>query len=149
MPPELCETAAWLAALRKDWFEFLLEHTPEMLFRIDGSYLDSPQKKKLAAQVLAQAQAEDARAFSEVRRLTPAFAFPGLAELLKLTFADTEAHPMSRRLALQIVEECRLIELDEDLWELFEKPGHEDLRRWIGGALYDVLRGRHTQTSLD
>ena len=145
VPPELSETAAWLAALRVDWFELLLEHSPGMLFRIDGSYLDDPQKEKLVAQALMRTQQDDARAFDEVRRLTPAFAFPGLAGLLKATFADPEAHPMSRRLALQIVEECRLTELAGDLWKLLGKSGHEDLRHWIGSALYDTLRGHQLE----
>ena len=147
VPPELSETAAWLAALVNEWFEFLLEHTPEILFRIDGSYLDDSQKKKLAEQALMRMQQDDARAFSEVRRLTPAFAFPGLAELLKTTFANAGAHPMSRRLALQITEECRLTELADDLWELLDKSEHEDLQHWAGSALYDVLRGHRLEDS--
>lgn len=143
VPPVLAETAAWLAAMDKSWFKYLLDTSPETLLRVDGTQLSSEQKDSLLEKLLKQTQAENAIVFHEVRRLTPSFVFHGLSERLEKTILDRHAHPFARRLAVQVAEQCRLGDLEPALWEVLERKDDLEIRRWIPYALFDILFERH------
>jgi len=150
VPGQLVETASWLAVIHPSWFEYLVSHMPEILLRCDGTQYSNEQKQRLTDSLLLRVNAWDAAALEEVRLLTPAFSFPGLADCLRPIIISAQAHEFSLRFAIQVAEQCRLSELEEELWTILERRDASNARHWATSALHNILRvGNHSPATIE
>ncbi len=140
VPGPLVETTSWLAVMRPDWFAYLVSSMPEILVRADGAQYSNEQKLRLVQALLERAHSWNASVFEDLKLLTPAFNFSGLAEILEPVIVDACATNFPRRLAMEIAERCKLSALEEALWQVLERDNEdENLRYWATRALLRIL----------
>lgn len=150
VPAQLVEVASWLATMHTQWFELLLETMPEILLRSDGTQYSDAEKRRLMEALLIRTARWDAAALNEVRLLTPSFAFPSLSDCLRPYITASQAPELAKRFAIQVVEQCRLAELEEELWRLLERADHTEPRYFATSALAKILRARElSPTSIE
>jgi hypothetical protein len=114
--PQLHETVAWLAGMRRDLFLAVLSRDPEVLLRSD---VDSARDEDRAGLVLALLQATDAGEWFDrdwgLRRHYAKLRHPGLADQLRNYITNAEKGPVVRRVAIHIAEDCEVRDLLGDL----------------------------------
>ena len=116
VPPQLAETAAWLAALIPDVFAALVEVEPLILLRADLTDAPDPEKERLTAALLdsyANHTAFDSD--WELRTHYPKLAHPGLVEQLRPWIHNKKTTLSARRAAIDIAEACKAKDLAMDL----------------------------------
>lgn len=141
VPPQLVETASWLATMHPKWFGYLLETMPEILLRSDGASYSDPEKTGLMEALLTQLSKGDTAPLEEVRLLTPAFSFEGLAACLRPFILNPNATEFARCFAIQVAGNCRLAELGEEIWKVLEHSGEAQFPRSCAtGAIRKILK---------
>ena len=141
VPPQLVEVASWLAITHDQWFHHLLDIMPEILLRSDGGQFTTVQKHKLTEALLTRVSFWDAAALEETRLLTPSFKFNGLADQLRPIILNSNAAEMARLFAIEVAAQCRMTELEQDLWSLLERKETKEPRHHVIHALFSILKG--------
>jgi len=133
--PQLQEMVAWLATFSTDVFGFLKDRNPEVLLRSDVITADESLRSALTHSLLTLYDSEKFfefawKDFEYYKKLN----HPGLAEQLCSFMCDKAKNFRTRRLAIDIAEECRCtalleqlaeIALDiDDLYEIREQAAH-------------------------
>jgi predicted NACHT family NTPase len=134
--PQLQETAAWLASLRADIFDELLETNPILLLRSDVASFSADLRAKLVDELLKLFAEEKASDLGlNYRRLK----HPGLAAQLLVVIKDREANYLARRFAIDVAEACELRELQNNLADIILDDTEPDyVRANAGYALWRV-----------
>lgn len=105
--PQLAETAAWVAEMNPAFFQYVLEHDPEVLLRSDVATADHASKRALVARLLEQFDNNDL--FDRDGRLSERYSrlnHPGIADQLRPYIADRSKGDLVRRAAIDMAEEC-------------------------------------------
>ena len=133
--PQLYEMAAWLATFSKDVFDFLISRNPEVLLRSDVVMADESLRFALTHSLLSLYSSEKLfelawRDVEYYKKLNHA----GLAKQLCSFMCDKTRNFRTRRLAIDIAEECNCtdslneltkIALDiDDLLSIREQAAH-------------------------
>ena len=114
--PQLRETAAWLAGMVPEVFREITRTDPEVLLRSDVATVDSHDRKSLVQAILALYDAEQAfDADFDARRDFRKLEHPGLEAQLRPYIVDPTKSIQTRRIAIEIGEECSAIRLQDDL----------------------------------
>jgi hypothetical protein len=111
--PQLHEVAGWLATLEPRIFAAILERDPEVLLRSDVRMASEDARERLVEEVLVLAGEQ--RLPGSARASFGKLAHTRLIEQLRPIINDRTADRFVRRTAVDIAEECDLVELAEDL----------------------------------
>lgn len=118
VPPQLRETASWLAAMRPDVFRLLLENDPAVLVMSDIFDLTDEDKARLITGLLDAAQRhEGPDGGARLRSLLARLKHPGLAGQLRAELA-TNVHAERKEFALRVIAANRLSDLTEEVAQL-------------------------------
>jgi hypothetical protein len=114
--PQLHEMVAWLANLRPDVFQKVMEREPKVLLQSDVAAADTSSRAALVAEVLKLYDEErdfDGDWFlgARYRKLN----HPNIADQLRPFIKDREKGFMVRRMAIQMAGDCKTRELQDDL----------------------------------
>jgi predicted NACHT family NTPase/S1-C subfamily serine protease len=114
--PQLHETAAWLAGMRSDVFQRIMETDPKVLLKSDIATADPADRSALVDALLGlydQMKALDSGwgDYKLYRKLE----HPGIAEQLRPYIIDGNKSVNARRVAIDIAEACELRQLQDDL----------------------------------
>lgn len=133
--PQLAETAAWLAAMRADFLEFLIAHEPEVLLRSDVTRIQDKHKDQLVTSLLERTKNEEAFDERELRRFFAGLKHPGLAQQLWKYISDRSLNWVTRRMAIEIAGHCKLAELMTDFLSLLCSESDGTLRDYLANSL--------------
>jgi hypothetical protein len=138
--PQLRQTAAWLATMLRDVFDYLLEREPEVLFE-NGFRSDDPTQRKNLVRALLNRLESGALlpgVFSSLERVET-FDHPGLAEQLRPVVSDPGRPVSVRSVAIRIVQACKTQALQSDLADLaLDQTEEHALRSDAARALVKV-----------
>lgn len=129
--PQLHETSAWIASLKTELFDFILESDPDVLLQSDVATGDEQAKEKLARGLLEYID-KNPHSFFDGKNLT-ALKCQNLAIILREFIQDVAKSQRSRRLGLDIAIVCHETSLQELMVEIALNP-EEPLRIRIGAA---------------
>lgn len=136
--PQLLEASAWLASLRADVFDELLQTNPISLLRSDVASFSVELRTKLVDELLkifAAEKASDRGLYSYYRRLK----HPALAAQLLPVIKDKNANYLARRFAIDVADACELHDLQNDLADVILDETEPDyVRANAGYALWRV-----------
>ena len=105
--PQLSETAAWVAEMNVEFFQYVLEHDPEVLLRSDVATADHRSKQGLVARLLERFDNDDL--FDQDGRLSERYSqlgYPGIADQLRPYSVDRSKGDLVRRAAIDMAENC-------------------------------------------
>ena len=114
--PQLQETAAWLAGMRSDVFQRIMETDPKVLLKSDIVTADAADRSALVDALLGlydQMKALDSG--WDDYKLYRKLKHPSLAEQLRPYIIDDNKSVNARRVAIDIAEACELRQLQDDL----------------------------------
>jgi hypothetical protein len=112
--PQLSETAAWLAGERDDFLNYLVQRDPVALLRSDISKVSDETKTALVHSLLDGAKKEEVFDVTEYRTFYRSLNHPGLAAQLRPIITDKQLNQVARRMAIDIAEACRIVELSNE-----------------------------------
>jgi len=118
--PQLAETAAWVAGMREDFFDYLCRIEPEALLRSDISKVQSHRKKDLISAILEKAKRADLFDERNLSRFYSSLKHPELAYQLRSYLTDKTLNVVVRRIAFSIAGECKVAELCDDLLRMVQ-----------------------------
>ncbi len=138
--PHLRSTAAWLASMSSEIFNYLLGHDLETLLESDTALSQSEDRQRLLDAVLNSAGAEDE--FETRHRRRGDFAklkFDSIDESLRSIIYD-KTQPIEKRLvAIQIARDCEVYDLINDLVSIcIDAKEHERIRKHAAYVLRDL-----------
>lgn len=127
--PQLHETSAWLASMRSDVLQEIVQTDPNVLLRSDLP-TDVSIRASIVDTLLRQYEQEELfdrerRNYHNYSRLS----HPGLAQQLRPFIGDITKQIDSRDLAIDIAEVCQVTELQEDIVSLALNPSQPILLR--------------------
>ena len=138
--PQLAETAAWLAGMKEDFFDYLCRIEPETLLRSDVSKVQNHRKAELVEAVLKKAKRADLYPDRQASRFFSSLLHSGLANQLRLYILDQTLNTEARIIALRIAGECKVEDLCDDLLRLVgDSAERQDVREYAAYALEDAL----------
>ncbi len=113
--PQLHETAAWIAGMRPEVFHEILVHDPGVLLSSDLASFTDEERAMLVSALFAAGEAGEwvDRGWSHQRYA--GFKHPKLTEQLRPYITDRGYEHMVRKVAIEIAEACRELDLLEDL----------------------------------
>ncbi len=111
VPSQLFQCASFLVELRPDLIEDFLELEPEIFFVADISHIGDSQKARIVERVLKQFVSGRAYDRIDLRSRYRRLAHPSLALQLRPIVTSTTFNSVARRLAIDVAQECRVIEL--------------------------------------
>jgi hypothetical protein len=117
--PQLCETAAWLSNMRREFFEDLIQTDPQVILRCDTARLRDEDRAKLVEKLLSGF--ENGRLLDDWWSITYDYSqlsHPALGEQLMPVLLDREKRATTRKIALSIARECRVQALSPVLVKL-------------------------------
>jgi hypothetical protein len=116
MVPQLGETSAWLASMVPEVFSEIVAHDPEILLRSDVSALTDIAREALANALLTATDNEHIYPVDlSVRTNLGKLSHPNLAAQLTPYISQTAKCELSRNLAIDIAQACRVTSLSENL----------------------------------
>ena len=119
--PQLAETAAWLAGANDNFLQHLLRIDPEVLLRSDITRIQGSRKREVV-RVLEKAKRLELFDDIGLRRFFSSLSHDGLGQQLWPYIKDNSLNIIVRRLALEIAEECRVTELNNELLAMLHNP---------------------------
>jgi predicted NACHT family NTPase len=125
LAPQLHETAAWAASSSPELFRKIIEVDPEVLLRSDVASADAADREKLVSELLRLFEAEGARDDWGMRSRYRHIKHPKLAAQLRSYIRDSSKGFLVRRVAIDVAEEYKLGELQEDLVEIALNPSED------------------------
>ncbi|MBE0544866.1 MAG: hypothetical protein IH623_26300 [Verrucomicrobia bacterium] len=114
--PQLAETAAWVAGVREDFFDYLCQIEPEVLLRSDVSKVQNHRKTALVEAVLEKVKRAELFDDRNISRFFDALKHPGLAAQLQPFITNKTLHTVVRRMAMSIAGDCKEAELTDVLF---------------------------------
>jgi hypothetical protein len=119
LTPQLQETAAWLATLSPEIFDILKDRNPEVLLRSDVMAADSSVRASLVEALLTMYASGKLfelawRDFFQYKKLKHS----GLANQLRGFMQDKTQNFRTRRLAIDLAEECACLDLLDELAQI-------------------------------
>jgi hypothetical protein len=133
--PQLAETAAWLAAMREDFFQHVMSIEPEVLLRSDVSAIKAEHKEALVRTLLERAKSEEAFDDDAVRRFYAGLDHPGLPAQLWPYISDRKLNHVVRRMGIQVAGDCKLSQLMTDFLNLLGSESDVSIRDYVAHAL--------------
>lgn len=133
--PQLSETAAWLAAMREDFLEFVIAREPEVILRSDVSRIQARHKEQLVTALLERARSEEAFDEGDMRKFYAGLKHPGLASQLWRYVNDPSLNYVARHMAIGIASDCKLAELMTDFLNLLRSDRDGALRHHLAHSL--------------
>jgi len=135
--PQLHETSSWIANSNSQIMDLLLMNDPEVLLRCDLSNTDTTLKKKLVTAILGLAE-EIKINEDNIRDCYHKLNHMDLSSQLKPYLVDKNKHYMSRRIAIDIAEACKIQQsLPQLLTIIFDSDEAYSIR---SSAAYAVMR---------
>lgn len=115
--PQLHETAAWLASLSREVFEYVLTRQPEIILDSDTHALDEGQRSSSVSALLKRAQDDDPLFYLDwgMWRRYSRLEHASLSDQLSPWIADRNRSSMARWVAIQIAHACALYGLNAEL----------------------------------
>lgn len=117
--PALREMSIWLASMREDFFDLVLEIDPELLALTE--IFDERRRKKLVDQLLKRLSIEgwisnsSLRAALHIYKRFTTLKHADIEAQLKSWICDTSRNKVARGFAIDIAEDCQLLNLVPDL----------------------------------
>ncbi|RMH03024.1 MAG: hypothetical protein D6704_13190, partial [Nitrospirae bacterium] len=146
--PQLEETAAWLAAMTRDVFDWILEHDPAVLLRGSVIFPHPSQKENLVDRALAFADRNELNWRSlEVRRGLSRLEHSNLAPQLR-PYLSHEHASSARGLAIEIAEACRTKDLQNDLLSIALDISEETFLRKLAARAVREIADNETKAEL-
>lgn len=136
--PQLAETAAWLAAAREDFLEFLVRQEPEVLLRSDVSQVKAQHKEELVGALLQRAKDEIAFDARDTSRFYSGLRHPGLAKQLWDYINNSALNVVVRHMAIEIASDCKLEELVTRFLALMRTESNPSIRRYLAQSLENI-----------
>jgi hypothetical protein len=140
--PRFQPLAAWLARDNADYRQWLLEHDPLTLLRLDAEEVPELDRMDVVEAILKRT--------AEIKTLDPAFRHAHLGSLrhpavntqLERWLRDFSAPDAAKELALEMGTEMKLMDLGDTLWEIWETSSPH-LRTRIARALLHLSGESH------
>lgn len=128
--PQLQEVAAWLTIQSSELRRVLIQCAPELVLRGDPTLFADAEKVMLTRALLDEAEQPQSLPIYSYRNLLRRLKNGALPEILRIYLSDKQrVSHATRRLALQIAEECRVRTLCEELISLSLSESEEfDIR---------------------
>lgn len=138
--PQLAETAAWLASLHNEFYRFLIDNDPQVLFRSDIAHTKQTDKASVVAALLEGAKNEEIFDDNDTRYFYSGLRHPGLAGQIQAYIGDRSINVIARRMAMEMVRACALSEATDGLLAVAEDATEDAVIRHSAlRALADVL----------
>ncbi|NER37545.1 MAG: hypothetical protein F6J93_26880 [Oscillatoria sp. SIO1A7] len=148
--PQLRETAAWLASMRKDVLEEIIKTDPDVLLRSD-----IPKDEGLKAAIVENLlkHYDEDKLFSRgdgynYRAYYKKLSHPGLAEQLRPYVQDPSKNREVRYEAISIAEVCEIRELQEDMINVVLASSQDILLRIKAARAVCLLGDSETKSRL-
>lgn len=123
---QLQETAAWLAIMREELFDAILQLDPEALVNSDVTRLSPRARRNLVDALLRIHESKEILNIPFQERTSfSRFTHPELETQLRPYITDRMKNIYVRRFAIDIAEKCQLSELHKDLIEIALDPSQE------------------------
>ena len=137
--PQLHETAAWIAGMRPEVFQAIMDRDPEVLLKSDVAAAEPEDRKRLVDALLAlYAEGKFTPGSLDLRGHYHKLAHPRLADQLRPYVLDKNAHWLVRRVAIDISEACKVKSLVPELVRIaLDQPEETQVRK---KAAYAVIR---------
>jgi len=114
--PQLQETAAWVATMKPQIMEDIIQTDPQALLRSSVACADNTSRGALVESLLKKAQGREIADFDlELRQRYDVLGHPGLADQVRPYIGDGTKDYVARRMAIDIAEACECQEVVEDL----------------------------------
>ncbi len=116
LAPQLHETAAWLASIRPEIFQRIMESDPSVLLLSDVATAEPHYREKLVGTLLKLY--DDEKLLDSnwgLRSLYRKLRHPTLTDQLRPYIVNSTKGPVVRRVAIDIAEACAIQELQTDL----------------------------------
>ncbi len=114
--PQLREAMTWLATMRTDLFDALVEDDPGALLASDVGVHGTHRRAKLVASLIAAIEGGlEHDVWRDFRRHYHKLLHPQLADQLRPLIRDRSRIFMARRVAIEMAEQCKLRELGPNL----------------------------------
>ena len=121
--PQLNEIAAWLAGMLPDVFRAIMESNPEILLRSDMATIDANDRAKLTESLLELYDKDKLLDYDfNIKRQFSKLSHPGLVGQIQPYILDDSKGIAVRRVAIEIVEACKLQILYDDLVNISLSP---------------------------
>jgi len=127
--PQLAETAAWVAGIRDDFFDYLCRVEPEALIRSDVSKVQDRRKEVLVAAILEKAKRADLFDERNFTRFFSSLKHPKIASQLRPYLCNKSLNVVVRRMAFSIVAECEITELCDELLRMVRDTSEDQIFR--------------------
>ncbi|MGY0713474.1 NACHT domain-containing protein [Azospirillum argentinense] len=147
VPPQLAETAGWLASQDPTLFRRLVRDNPDTMLRSDVAAADPADRAALVDAYLMACADEKVHDWDQGRfRLYQRLAHPGLADQLRPWIRDRTRTGRVRSVALDIAEACATSALEGDLLAMvLDETEPPKVRSDALSALIPVLREENRQ----
>ncbi len=152
--PQLEETAAWIAAMREDVRELLLEEDPTALVKSTALIGNPAAKAQLVEAMLRFFRTGEHFDDWQLRIHFSELCHDGLADQLRPYLTDPSTHPVAQGLAADLVGSCKVSELQGELLAIAVDPSRPHRAR--KDAIYalrevgdDETRGRLVGLALE
>ena len=134
--PQLVELAAWVAGDHSGFFAHLIEIDPAALLRSGVAFAEPDHKARLVERILDLAGKNQFFDQSEYWRFWRDLDHAGLPHQLIDALTAPQPHLMVRRVAIDIAEACRRLELVPTLFNILKS---EDGDRYFRSSVADAL----------
>ena len=137
--PQLHETSAWIAGMRAELFQAIMDRDPEVLLRSDVAAAEPEYRQRLVDALLAlYAQEKFTESSLDLQGHYSKLSHPGLADQLQPHVSDRNAHWLVRRVAIDIAEACKVEALVPELVRIaLDQAEDVQVRK---NAAYAVIR---------
>ncbi|MCH7827389.1 MAG: putative Ig domain-containing protein, partial [Bacteroidetes bacterium] len=143
--PQLNETIGWVVTFYPSLFATIVDHDVEVLLNSDVTLQDDKSKERLIDNLL--------RLFEEQRLYDLKFSFkqsyhklrhPNIINQLRKVINNKNQNSITKNVAVDIAESCKVIELQSDLLKIFlNKKDSINIRNNVGWALKRVADKNH------
>mgnify|MGYP002713158694 CR=1 FL=1 len=145
--PELRETAAWIATLHEDVFDWILENEPVVLLNSDSIELTDEHKANLVDRLMQSFDTERREDHLLMWNAYKQFSYPGLGIQLKTYLQDQSLSESTRDFAMTIAVYCNITSIDDVLIAIALDPNEVSSLRI--GALSALRRPNHDNTDME
>lgn len=147
VPPQLAETAGWLASHNPALFRILVCDNPDTMLRSDVAAADPVDRAALVSAYLTACADEKVHDWEQGRfRLYRRLTHPGLADQLRPWIQNRALTDRVRSVALDIAEACTITALESDLLVVvLDETESPKVRSDALSALIPILRDENLQ----
>lgn len=142
LAPQQREVGAWIAVMKPEFCEFLIETDPAFLLEADAAELDEGMKARAVGRMLDMMDREEA--FDEFGKglFFRGLHHKGLAKQLLPYISDSKRNAVVRRTAIRIAGETQCKTLEPELWRIVSGPAQVSVRNCAIHAIEDMATAR-------